>query len=67
MDNFGKRLKLLRLSRELSEEELAQAADIRPAAVKRIERRGIRPTLQTVKNLAAALNVLPSVLLGNES
>lgn len=65
MDNFGKRLKLLRLSRELSEEELAQAADIRPAAVKRIERRGIRPTLQTVKNLAAALNVLPSVLLGN--
>lgn len=67
MDNFGKRLKLIRLSRELSEEELAHAASIRPAAVRRIERRGIRPTLQTVKNLAAALNVLPSVLLGNAS
>ena len=65
MENFGDRLKSVRMSRELSEKELAQAADIRAAAVRRIERRGIRPTLQTVKNLAAALNVPVSVLLNN--
>lgn len=67
MENFGDRLKSVRMSRKLSEEELAQAASVRPAAVRRIERRGIRPTLQTVKNLAAALNVPVAVLLRNAS
>lgn len=67
MDNFGKRLKVLRLSRELSQEELAQAASVRAATVRRIERRGIRPTLQTVKRLATALDVRVAVLLGTAS
>ena len=62
--NFGARLKLIRLSRELSENELAQAAQIHAATVKRIERRGIRPNLSTVLRLAQALNVTPGVLLG---
>lgn len=62
--NFGARLKIIRLSRELSESELAQAAQIHAATVKRIERRGIRPNLSTVLRLAQALNVTPGVLLG---
>ena len=65
MNNFGDRLRFLRLTRELSEDELAQAAQIHAATVKRIERRGIRPNLSTVLKLARALNVAPGLLLGN--
>ena len=64
MDNFGKRLKLLRLSRELSLEELAQATGLAVATIKRFERRGTRPSLPTVKKLADKLNILPNVLTG---
>lgn len=66
MKNFGDRLKFLRLSRELTADELADAAGIKAATVKRIERRGIRPTLETVKKLSAALNVKPALLLDND-
>lgn len=63
--NFGDRLKFIRLSRELSEDELARATKIHASTIKRIERRGIRPSLPTVKKLAAALNVKPALLLGD--
>lgn len=63
--NFGDRLKFVRLSRELSADELADATQIHASTIKRIERRGIRPSLPTVKKLAAALNVKPALLLGD--
>lgn len=63
--NFGDRLKFIRLSRELSEDELARATKIHASTIKRIERRGIRPSLPTVKKLAGALNVKPGLLLGD--
>jgi len=62
--NFGERLKFIRLSRELSENDLADATQIHASTIKRIERRGIRPSLPTVKKLADALNVKPALLLG---
>lgn len=65
MNNFGARLKFLRMTRELSEDELARATGINASTIKRIERRGIRPSLPTVKKFADALNVQPGLLLGN--
>ena len=64
-ENFGARLKFLRKSRELTADDLAEKSGIHAATVKRIERRGIRPTISIVKKLAHALNVQPALLLGN--
>ena len=63
--NFGQRLKLIRTSRELSQSQLATMADTTKATISRIERRGTRPYLSTVKKLADALNVKPALLLGD--
>lgn len=65
-ENFGTRLKLLRLSHRLTEEQLAEKSGIHAATIKRIERRGSRPNLSTALKLARALNVTPAILLGNE-
>ena len=62
--NFGERLKLIRTSRELSVDDLASATKIHASTIKRIERRGIRPSLPTVIKLADALNVKPALLTG---
>lgn len=62
--NFGERLKLIRTSRDLSVDDLASATKIHASTIKRIERRGIRPSLPTVKKLADALNVKPALLTG---
>lgn len=62
--NFGERLKFIRQTRELSFDELAAATKIHASTIKRIERRGIRPSLPTVRKLAEALNVKPALLLG---
>ena len=64
-ENFGARLKFLRKSRELTADDLAEKSGIHAATIKRIERRGIRPTISIVKRLAHALNVQPALLLGN--
>lgn len=62
--NFGERLKLIRTSRELSVDDLASATKIHSSTIKRIERRGIRPSLPTVIKLADALNVKAALLTG---
>lgn len=64
-NNFGTRLKTIRMNRELSIEELAQETGVTAAAIERFERRGSRPTRSCVCELARALHVLPSVLLNN--
>lgn len=45
--------------------EAAQILGVNVATIKRIERRGIRPTLSTVLKLADALKVKPGLLLGD--
>ena len=59
-------MKFLRKSRELTADDLAEKSGIHAATIKRIERRGIRPSLPTVKKLAHALNVQPALLLETE-
>lgn len=62
--NFGDRLKIVRMSRELSVDELATLANLTAKKIRQIERRGDRPSLPTVKRISAALNVKPALLLG---
>jgi transcriptional regulator with XRE-family HTH domain len=60
---FGQVLREQRLSRELSQEELALAADVDRTFVSQMER-GIRqPTITTLMKLAGALGIQPSTLI----
>lgn len=54
---FGNRLRELRLSLNMSQEELANNADIPISQVGRIERGETNPTLSTIHVLATALDV----------
>ena len=59
----GQVLREQRLSRELSQEELALAADVDRTFVSQMER-GIRqPTITTLMKLAGALGIQPSTLI----
>jgi len=64
-ENFGARLRFLRIDRSHSEEQLGEKSGIHAATIKKIERRGIRPNLSTVLKIARALNVQPALLLGD--
>jgi transcriptional regulator with XRE-family HTH domain len=60
---FGQVLREQRQSRQLSQEELALAADVDRTFVSQMER-GIRqPTITTLMKLAGALNIQPSTLI----
>ena len=60
---FGQVLREQRLSRGLSQEELALAADVDRTFVSQMER-GIRqPTITTLMKLAGALGIQPSTLI----
>ena len=60
---FGQVLREQRLSRELSQEELALAADVDRTFVSQMER-GIRqPTITTLMKLAGAWGLQPSTLV----
>ena len=54
---FGRRLRELRISHDLSQEQLANQADIPLSQVGRIERGEINPTLSTINALAFALKI----------
>ena len=54
---FGERLRELRLSKNLSQEELANTAEIPINQVGRIERGEINTTITTIKVLADALRI----------
>jgi transcriptional regulator with XRE-family HTH domain len=60
---FGQVLREQRLSRDLSQEQLAEAADVDRTFVSQMER-GIRqPTITTLMKLATALGIQPSTLV----
>ena len=65
MNNFelGKKIKALRSSKGLSQEELAQQAGISLRTVQRIENDETEPRGDTLVRLAAALNTIPEELL----
>jgi transcriptional regulator with XRE-family HTH domain len=54
---FGRRLRDLRISNGLSQEQLANEANIPLSQVGRIERGEINPTLSTINALAKALKI----------
>ncbi len=60
---FGQVLREQRISRQLSQEGLALAADVDRTFVSQMER-GIRqPTITTLMKLASALGIQPSTLV----
>jgi transcriptional regulator with XRE-family HTH domain len=60
---FGARLRELRLERGLTQEALAEAADVHPTFISNVERGYSAPTLYTLLGLARALGVRPGELV----
>jgi transcriptional regulator with XRE-family HTH domain len=60
---FGKRVRELRLKRKLSQEKLAELADLHSNYVGVVERGRQNPSLLIIVKLARALEVRPSKLL----
>lgn len=60
---FGKRLREIREYRNISQESLANNAEISISQVSRLERGLLNPTLSTIIQLASALNVPVEELL----
>ncbi|BDB27878.1 helix-turn-helix transcriptional regulator [Cupriavidus sp. P-10] len=60
---FGAAVKLRRLEAKLSQEELAEKADMLGSALGRLERGAVSTSLETVGRVAAALNTKPWALL----
>jgi len=56
VSSIGPKLRELRLQRGLSLQQLAERADVSAAAIHKIERSGMVPTITTLLKLAAALN-----------
>jgi transcriptional regulator with XRE-family HTH domain len=63
LKSFGIRLKELRLKRDLSQEALANEADVPISQIGRIERGEVNTTICTLKKLANALGVSMSDLM----
>ncbi|MBS0196238.1 MAG: helix-turn-helix transcriptional regulator [Planctomycetes bacterium] len=61
--DFGTRVREIRLSRGLSQEQLGFKADLHRTAVSFIERAQRSATLETIEKLARALQVEPSELM----
>jgi transcriptional regulator with XRE-family HTH domain len=60
---FGKRIKSLRNARGMSQESLAEAANLHRTHISLIERARRSVRLETIERLALALEVQPSELL----
>jgi len=60
---FGKHLRELRVAKEMSQEALANEADVPISQIGRIERGEINPTLSTLQSLADALKLPMNQLL----
>lgn len=64
---FGKVLRELRERADLSQEELADAADLDRTYVSMLERAVRQPTLETLFRIADALEVAPATLVARTS
>jgi transcriptional regulator with XRE-family HTH domain len=65
LQKFGKRLKALRVERDLTQLELAEILDMSPNFVGMIERGVRNTTVENVFNIARALNIKPNALFEN--
>ncbi|HWE92896.1 MAG TPA: helix-turn-helix transcriptional regulator [Tepidisphaeraceae bacterium] len=64
---FGERLRVLRVAKEMSQEQLADAAGLHRTHVSLIERNHRSVRLESLERLANALGVEPSELLPTAS
>ena len=55
--NFGKKIKLLRFKKNISQEKLSELSDISRSVMGKIERGEISTTLSSVEKIACALDV----------
>jgi transcriptional regulator with XRE-family HTH domain len=62
---IGERLRDLRVRRALTQEELAEKAEVGTNTVARLERNEAEPHMSTLRKLARALGVDPSELIGD--
>lgn len=65
LQKFGKRLKALRVERDLTQLELAEILDMSPNFVGMIERGERNTTVENVFKIARALNIKPDALFEN--
>ena len=62
LQKFGKRLKSLRIDRDLTQLELAEILDMSPNFIGMIERGERNTTVENVFKIARALGIKPSIL-----
>jgi DNA-binding XRE family transcriptional regulator len=60
---FGRRLRAVRDRREMSQDQLADATEVHPTAIGRLERGAREPRLTTILRLARGLEVRPGELV----
>lgn len=60
---FGRRVKEVRTSKHLTQEQLAEAAGLHPTFVSNVERGYRVPTLPTLLRIARGLDVKPGALV----
>jgi transcriptional regulator with XRE-family HTH domain len=61
---IGKKLKAARTWRLLTQDELAERADVSQSTIANIERNNAEPHFRTIRKLARALEIDPTELLG---
>ena len=64
---FGARLREIRLARGMSQRELSMACTLSQPFISDAEQGRTNPTLATIRELADALGVVPSALLASSS
>src|SRR5688500_20292884 len=67
VSSIGPKLRDLRLQRGLSLQQLAERADVSAAAIHKIEKSGMVPTITTLLKLAGALNRSISYFVDEET
>jgi transcriptional regulator with XRE-family HTH domain len=62
---IGEKLKEIRTRRFLTQEELAEKAEVSHSTIVNIERNHAEPQFRTIRKLAKALDVDPTAFLGD--
>ena len=63
---LGDRIRLVRTSRDLSQEKLAEAANLTRESINRIEKGSLKAKLDTIAVIAGVLNIPIDYLIGKE-
>ena len=63
LKQFGKHLRKLRSEKSMSQEQLANEADIPLSQIGRIERGEVNTTISTLKSISNALKIAPKAML----